>query len=102
MTKLTDLIYAGESQEEIKMDILAKYPGATFEDASDDIHQGRFQVEIEGIDRLEWYNWVAFEGGFSDLSLHFGLSLRMGHLQLAEGKEKELAWTDKYKKEIKE
>lgn len=99
MAKLTDLIYAEKYEDEIKKDILAKYPDAKFEDGSDDIHRGRFQVEIEGVDRLDWYNWMAFEGVFSDLSLHFQLSVRMGHLQLVEGKEKELGWTEKYKKE---
>ncbi len=65
---MIDLIYAEGYETEMKQDILGMWPEAVFEDASDFIHRGRFQVEVDCTED----NWreQMFLTGLFDFSIH--------------------------------
>lgn len=64
--------------------IQKKYPEATFEDASDDIHPERFRVSVPGVERIDFFKF-AFLEGFLDSCFQFHLLVRM-----AKEKNKEM------------
>lgn len=64
-----DLIYAGEHSQEFRTLIQKDFPQAIINDASDDIHYGRFSVEMN-IDDREWPLWL-MRNGLHNLSLHW-------------------------------
>lgn len=87
----TDLIYNPEARETI----IAKFPKASFKDASDDLglREGRFEVDIPDITNDEFYPWF-LTTGYAGSS--FGLMIR------AQGINKEdlnniRKWLDKAK-----
>ena len=51
---MKDLMYAGDSEGRAKKEILEWFPHAEFEDASDDIHEGRFGVTLPDTDTDKW------------------------------------------------
>ena len=53
-----ELIYNNQAIDLIKK----RFPIAVFKDASDYIHVGRFEVEIEGVDEDEFYPFAIVEG----------------------------------------
>jgi hypothetical protein len=74
---MTDLIYIDrEHHAEVQEMIRAGFPAATFEDASDFIHEGRFQVTLEGVkDRGEYYRHlirIGVAGSSLGANLWFG------------------------------
>lgn len=65
-----ELIYCGYKQYETCVDELtAKYPNAQIEDASDDIHGGRFEITVSDVDEDE-FNMFLLEKGYLDISLN--------------------------------
>ena len=91
-----DLIYAPKVVEET---IKRKYPLAQITDASDEIHTERFECEIEGVEKDEFYPFAIREG-FSQYCFGFLLlleSLRFPERQLGEHKKTEAqirAWIE--------
>lgn len=69
---MLDLIYAGNEQQKCQEIVRKKFPQCIIEDDSDDIHEGRFSVELEISDE-DWYRFLIIEG-IAVLSFHFGLS----------------------------
>jgi len=67
-----DLMYCGAYQDEIKSMVLADFPQAKLEDASDSIHRGRFSVELELSDD-EWLLWL-MRKGVHEMSLNWELT----------------------------
>ena len=57
-----DLIYAGEHQREIKDKIHSAFPNALIKDASDFIHRGRFEVEIDNMRTDKFLIWLCAQG----------------------------------------
>jgi hypothetical protein len=96
---ISDIIYAGDDKtyEEIKKEILASYPEAKFEDASDDIHGARFAVDIEKIELEDWYNFVAFGLRAIDLSFVFSLNLTQNEIVSLDPIAKKLTWRKRVK-----
>lgn len=68
-----ELVYGSGFEE----DILEKYPNAKIKDASDYIHEHRFEVAIEGVSEKEFYKF-AIEKGFLDVCLGFSV-MAMGN-----------------------
>ena len=66
---MRDLIYAGV-QDIIKK----KYPTAVFIDASDCVHEDRFEVEVIDIESDDWWKFCV-ESGIAYCSLGFRLRL---------------------------
>lgn len=65
---MTDLLYgAAPYQEELEK----LFPSAKFTDASDEIHEGRIQIEVE-MPREEYYRKICLNG-FGPMSLSTGL-----------------------------
>ena len=66
---ISDLLYCGDSEtyREVQADILQIYPNATFEDASDFVHQWRFNVVLE--DTFDGYLYNALALGCFNISL---------------------------------
>ena len=73
-----ELIYAGKEVEKI---VLEKYPNAKIKDASDYIHEERFEAEIKGIDDVEFWNF-ALEKQFIMACFIFRLSYSTGKIDL--------------------
>jgi len=68
-----DLIYAGyEYYEEAKTRIKEKFPDAIIEDASDEIHEGRFSVKMDDKNEREYFKHLIREG-FIKCSLDFNV-----------------------------
>ena len=57
-----DLIYAGDYQEVVQVDILKVFPDAIITDASDFIHRGRFQIKIPNLRQNRWLIWACANG----------------------------------------
>lgn len=55
--------------------IKARFPSATYEDASDCIHEGRILVKIPDATWREWFTFL-MDSGWSEVSLIFGIALR--------------------------
>ncbi len=68
---IEDPFYDRDGWPEIK----AKFPSATFEDASDFIHEGRILVKIQDATWREWFTFLV-DSGWSTVSLSFELLLR--------------------------
>jgi len=66
-----ELIYAGK---EVEKAVKERYPEAKIKDASDDIHQERFECEIE-VEEDEFFVW-AILGGYADACLSYQLMMR--------------------------
>ena len=81
--KFYDLIYAPHEVEEI---IKKKYPNAKIKDASDYIHTERFECEIEGITKDDFYPF-AIANGFVECCLAF--QIEMTSLKFKEFKQGE-------------
>ena len=81
---MTELVYAGQDVQEI---IAARWPTAKFTDASDGVHEDRFEVEVPcGSD--EFYVEMIRKG----LALHcFAFNLMMG---MTEGAKRVRRWMD--------
>ena len=77
--KMVDLIYAEGHTKEMQADILGVFPGATFNDASDFIHRGRFEVTAV-CTKDNWRLQMLLLGLF-DFSLH----MQMWKLKSPEG-----------------
>lgn len=58
-----ELVY----DESVRIYIQENWPDAVFTDASDEIHEGRFEVEIAGITEDEFYPVALAEGWFLSL-----------------------------------
>jgi hypothetical protein len=67
------LIYGPHS---LQTKIRDRFPEATFEDASDCVHEDRFEVEIPDTNPADFYEF-AIEGAFSTLCLQFELVLKL-------------------------
>lgn len=67
---MTDLIYDEKAMPAIK----ARFPHAMLMDASDEVHEGRFQVVLPDGDRDAFYKHLMREGDWQ-ASLHFGLMM---------------------------
>lgn len=90
-----DLIYSGSYKDELKV----LFPSAIFKDASDEIHEYRYSIEVE-IDKTE-YMRIIFLNGFGEISLGFQLWIgELGHEKITtyirEWKEK---YPEYFKKE---
>lgn len=70
---MTDLIY----DEAVKPLILKRFPGAQFQDASDEIHEGRFEVTLPDSEKDAFYK-ASLKEGWSEVSLRFQLMLKGG------------------------
>jgi len=68
---IEDPIYDHECWPEIK----AKFPNATFEDASDEIHESRIVVKIADVTWREWFTFL-LDSGWHEVSLLFQLSIK--------------------------
>lgn len=86
---MNDLIY----DDSAMVDIKAQYPTAIFEDASDEVHGGRFQVEIPDIPEDEWWEFCV-KTGIAIVSL--GFQLRFRDPKQKDFYEKVKIWADKY------
>jgi hypothetical protein len=73
---IVDLIYVADRQEykEAQDDLRTKYPSAKFEDASDEVHAHRFQVELEA-EQDEYFRDL-LRMGLATCSLGFNLILQ--------------------------
>ena len=80
--KFHDLIYGPREVEAI---ILRKYPNAQINDASDDIHQERFECTIEGVSDDEFYPFAIREG-FGTIC--FRIAILMQSLRFPPPKDK--------------
>lgn len=75
--RIFDLVYSRYGGEE--MDLLrGRYPDAVFRDGSDYIHPERFEIEMEGVTRKDYYLFLA-RTGIAAVSLNFRLDLGMPH-----------------------
>lgn len=88
---MTDLIY----DEEVKPLISKRFPHAKYTDASDEVHEGRFQVELPDSDRDDFYK-AAIREGWHGVSLHFQLMMNCGRKESAE---QIMKWIDEIKAE---
>lgn len=79
--KFYDLIYGPKGVEEV---IKSRYPNAKIEDASDFTHTERFECEIEGVSKDEFYPFAIREG-FARSCL--GFELRLQSLKFPEPKD---------------
>ena len=70
---MIDLIY----DDAAKKFIFKRFPGAQFRDASDEVHEGRFEVELPDSDRDTFYK-AALKEGWYEVSLRFQLMLSAG------------------------
>lgn len=80
----TELVYDREAWPFIK----ETWPQATFEDASDSIHEGRFSVTIPDITPMDFYPAIMLEG-WAEACFGFELSMR-----LPERHDDVRAWLD--------
>lgn len=70
---MIDLIYCGHEQyDECKKELQAGFPDCAIEDASDDIHEGRFQIEVPDERRKELLMFL-LENGYYNISLKLQL-----------------------------
>ena len=76
-----ELIYAGREVENL---IRRKYPNTVIKDASDYIHTERFECELPGVDKEDFYPWAIREG-FAETCI--GFSLLLNSLKFTETKE---------------
>lgn len=83
-SKFYDLIYAGGEVEGL---IRNKYPNVQIKDASDFIHTERFECEIEGVTKDEFYPFAIREG-FARNCLGLELTLQMVGIKGPEREEK--------------
>ena len=68
-----DLIYCGNENYEIcKKEILETYSNAQIADSSDDIHGGRFYVEVPDVEEDIFYLWL-LKNGYLDISFNLAL-----------------------------
>jgi len=69
-----DLIYCADFKDygKIKEKILEHYPEAKIEDASDDVHQARFSVELSDVEETN-FQMMAIKEGFALCSLSIQL-----------------------------
>jgi len=75
---IEELVYGGEHRVELQAEIRGKWPEAIFEDASDEIHVGRFNVRLpDGVTEDEFYLFV-IRAGFAELCFRFQLMLHGG------------------------
>ena len=73
---MIDLIYCGyEQYDECKKELQEGFPGCAIEDASDDIHEGRLQIEVPDERRKELLMFL-LENGYYNISLKLGLMSR--------------------------
>ncbi len=79
MAKFYELVYG---PAEASKWILEKWPQAIIEDASDFLHEERFEVRIEGISKLDFYSF-ALEKEFLLSCFCFNLALGMTKAELA-------------------
>jgi hypothetical protein len=70
---MKELVYDRKIFEEI----VKKYPNTRWEDASDEIHEERYEVDIPEVTEQEFYK-VALENGWANDCLGFCLKLRCG------------------------
>ena len=56
-----DLLYCGEHEQEIRAMVEKEFPDATIKNASDDIHRGRFSIEMDCNDD-DWMLFVMRHG----------------------------------------
>jgi hypothetical protein len=70
---MKELVYSREIFEEI----VKKYPTTKWEDASDDIHTERYEIEIPDVTEQEFYP-IAMEEDWADACFGFCLELRCG------------------------
>lgn len=83
----TELVYDAEAAPFIA----ERWPAAKFLDASDIVHEGRFEVTIPDIDGDDFYPVMILEG-WSGCCLSFELSLR-----IPEGADNARRWINKAK-----
>lgn len=75
---ITELIYAGKDAEEL---IKSRYPTARIQDASDDVHPERFEVEVDTSED-DFYPFAIAEG-FALWCFNFQIMMRMGeHIRI--------------------
>ena len=70
--QIHDLIYGERARKDLKRE----YPEVKFEDASDFLHEERFQISLEA--ELEDYYFWLIHSGWATVSLWFQLDLRRG------------------------
>jgi len=90
---MIDLIYDTIEAQKV---ILKKFPEARFQDASDDIHPDRFEVDIEIENEDKWWEFCV-KAGLGVVSLGFQLRLRNEH-----NKDKHKEFIDKVTKWVEE
>lgn len=71
--RIYDLIYDYRALPIVR----SAFPSAIINDESDDIHEGRFSVDMSGMSRLDWYKWL-LRNDWSQVSFMFQMDLRMG------------------------
>lgn len=76
MEDFTELVYAGECESEAQSTIKEYFPDSKFEDASDEIHEGRFEVSLPHEQRDDFYVRMIVEG-LARACLGFELMIRM-------------------------
>ncbi len=72
METFHELVYAGKEVEAI---VKTRYPDARVKDASDFIHEERFELEIDGVTEDDFYPFAIHEG-FARCCLGFELTLQ--------------------------
>ena len=68
-----DLVYDNRAWDDIK----ARFPQATKQNASDEIHEDRISVDIPEVPKRDWYQFL-LQKGWAGVSLWFGLDIHMG------------------------
>lgn len=62
MTHIYDLVYCDpEDRAEVEALYRERWPNAKIEDASDEIHRGRFSIEMDA-ELRDYYDWCIREG----------------------------------------
>lgn len=74
---MMDLIYLGDDEDRAPLvhEIMAEYPNAKIEDASDFIHRNRFSLEIPEVDERQFFRF-AVKKGFALCCLNIGIAIR--------------------------
>jgi hypothetical protein len=83
--KMYDLIYCENRGDytEIKNKLLDNFPNANIQDASDEIHHDRFEIEMDD-DKRDDYLIFTMKEGFAVLSLTVQLMLHENQKELKE------------------
>ena len=73
---MKDLMYAGDSEGRSKKEILEWFPHAEFEDASDYIHEGHFEVVLPDDDADKWDKFLVMT---TMMEISFRMQILMMH-----------------------